>query len=43
VKLKLRKGDRRDVAGEKGKATIAVTATAGTESAGDSSKVKLKP
>jgi fibronectin-binding autotransporter adhesin len=43
VKLKLKKGDRRDVAGEKGKATIAVTATAGGESATDSSKVKLKP
>jgi hypothetical protein len=43
VKLKLKKGDRGDVAGEKGKATIAVTATAGSETAADSSKVKLKP
>jgi hypothetical protein len=43
VKLKLKKGDREDVAGEKGKATIVVTATAGADVATDSSKVKLKP
>ena len=43
VKLKLKKATATDVAGEKGKATIAVTATAGAESAADSSKVKLKP
>jgi hypothetical protein len=43
VRLKLRKGDRRDVAGEKGKVKLTVTAMAGGESAADSSKAKLKP
>ena len=43
IKLKLKKGPRQDVAGEKGKAMITVAATAGSESARDSSKVKLKP
>jgi len=43
VKLKLKKGDRADVAGERGKVTLTATATAGGESATDSSKAKLKP
>ncbi len=42
VKLKLKKADRKDVAGEKGKATLSVSATAGTEVATDKTKVKLK-
>ena len=43
VKLKLKARARRSVAGEKGKATLMVVATAGAESTDDQAKVKLKP
>ena len=43
VKLKLKPRARRNVAGEKGKATLTVVATSGAETADDQAKVKLKP
>ncbi len=43
VKLKLKPRVRKKIAGEKGKATLAVVATAGAETASDQAKVKLKP